>query len=188
MFTKARQMWSWQGAVSRRTFVIAGAVLFALKYLVDSGIAAVFRESWSPLMYLSPRVSPLLHPERAPQVGLTLLGAALPVRVAGVALCARRSRDMGVHPFWAGLFFLPFFHFVFFSCSLSPHRTRRAHPPSTVARIASPNTWSPSRRVSCFVRFRRALSRRFYTASIALQLKSCRNRRPCGGPSMGCPG
>lgn len=119
--------WSWQGAIGRGRFVLLGALLFAVKYGIDSAIAAGFGTAWSPLMYLSPRVSPLLQPGEAPTFWLALLAGALPFIAAGVALCARRLRDMGVSPFWCGLFFLPFLHWAFFAVlAATPSRAPRA--------------------------------------------------------------
>ncbi len=107
-------LWSFQGRVTRRQYVLAGVALLAIKYGLDSAVAAAFGRGWSPLMYVSPRVSPLLQPEAAPAFWLALLAVALPFIAAGVALSARRLRDMGHSPFWCGLFFLPFLHWVFF--------------------------------------------------------------------------
>ena len=107
-------LWSWQGVVSRGMFVLAGVALFCVKFPLDYLISRSFGQPWGILSYLSPRVSPLLHMKDNPQYWMTLMLAALPFVAAGMALCARRLRDMGVSPFWAGLFLLPFLHFVFF--------------------------------------------------------------------------
>src|SRR5262249_14761249 len=104
----ALDLWSWQGVASRRAYVLAGAALFAVKYPLDWGVSAFFDRPWNPLMYLSPRVSPLFKFNDHPAYWFTLLAVALPFAAAGVSLSARRLRDVGVHPFWAGLFFLPF--------------------------------------------------------------------------------
>ena len=107
-------LWSWQGVVSRAVFVLAGVALFAVKFPLDYLISRSFGQPWGLLSYLSPRVSPLLRFGDQPEYWMTLMLAALPFIAAGMALCARRLRDMGVSPFFAGLFLLPFLHFAFF--------------------------------------------------------------------------
>lgn len=107
-------LFSWQGRVSRGEYVLAGTVLFAIKYAIDSGVAALFGRPWNPLMYVSPRVSPLLQPGADATFWVALLAVALPFIAAGVSLTARRLRDAGIHPFWCGLFFMPFAHFAAF--------------------------------------------------------------------------
>jgi uncharacterized membrane protein YhaH (DUF805 family) len=108
------RLWSFEGRIGRAEYVATGAALFAVKYSIDLLIAARFGRAWSPLMYLSPRVSPLTTADPREAFWLWLLVAALPFIAAGIALSARRLRDMGYSPFWAGLFLLPFLHFLFF--------------------------------------------------------------------------
>lgn len=110
----ALDLWSFEGRVTRREFLVAGAALFAVKYVLDAAVARAFGEPWNPLMYFSPAVSPLLRAGEFPAFWLALLAVALPFIAAGVSLCARRLRDMGFPPFWCGLFFLPFLHWLFF--------------------------------------------------------------------------
>ena len=110
----ALQLWSWEGVVSRRAYLVAGLVLFAVKYPLDWLVSLSFDRPWNVLMYLSPRVSPLLKLADHPAYWMALVAVALPFVAAGTALSARRLRDMGVHPFWAGLFFLPFLNLAFF--------------------------------------------------------------------------
>jgi uncharacterized membrane protein YhaH (DUF805 family) len=105
---------AFEGRIGRRAFVAAGGALLGLKLLVDAAISAGFGEPWTPLIYLSPRVSPLLHPREAPVYWLVLAVAALPFIVLGLRLCAARLRDVGVNPLWCGVFFAPFIHYVFF--------------------------------------------------------------------------
>ncbi|MBI3726098.1 DUF805 domain-containing protein [bacterium] len=110
----ALDLWSWEGRVTRKQYLAAGFVLFVIKYAMDAGVSLAFEKRWTPLMYLSPEQSPLLRPGEAPGYWIALLFVALPFIAAGVSLSARRLRDMGVNPFWCGLFFLPFLHWVFF--------------------------------------------------------------------------
>ncbi len=127
----ALDLWSWQGRVTRLQYLIAGACLFAAKYPLDLLVSVKFHHEWNPLMYVSPKVSPLLHAGTSPAYWLTLFAVALPFVAAGVSLSARRLRDMGVHPFWAGLFFLPFFHFAFFLVLAAAPSHREPEPAPT---------------------------------------------------------
>lgn len=127
----ALDLFSWSGRVSRRAYVLAGVCLFAVKYLVDLAVAHAFRQDWNPLMYLSPRVSPLFRFGEQPRYWLALLAVALPFMYAGLSLTVRRLRDMGVSPFWAGLFFAPFVHFCFFA-ALAFTPAPAATPPAPV--------------------------------------------------------
>ena len=137
----ALQFWSWEGVVSRQAYLVAGLVLFAVKYPLDWLVSRAFDRPWNLLMYLSPRVSPLLKLAEHPAYWMALIAVALPFIAAGTALSARRLRDMGVHPFWAGLFFLPFLNLAFFLVLAaapsreplphvegSPYRDTRADP------------------------------------------------------------
>src|SRR5207237_2115569 len=107
-------LFSWNGRVTRLQYLLAGVVLFAIKYPIDWGVSAEFGRTWNPLMYVSLRVSPIFQADVPPAYLVALLAAALPFMWMGVSLSARRLRDMGVSPFWAGLFFLPLLQFAFF--------------------------------------------------------------------------
>lgn len=110
----ALDLFSFEGKVTRRQYLAAGVILLALKYAIDLAISHVFNEPWNPLMYVSPRVSPLLRSDVSRSYLITLLAAALPFMWMGVSLTVRRLREAGLSSFWAGLFFLPFLHFAFF--------------------------------------------------------------------------
>lgn len=111
----AFDLFSWSGRVTRRQYVVAGVVLFAIKYAIDWLVSRQFGQPWNPLMYVSLRLSPLFATRDLPRGYLAaLLLVAAPFVWAGVSLSARRLRDMGVHPFWCGLFFFPLFHYAFF--------------------------------------------------------------------------
>ena len=57
----ALDLFRFDGRVTRKQYVAAGASLFALKYPGDHLISHAFGHAWNPLMYVSPRVSPLMH-------------------------------------------------------------------------------------------------------------------------------
>ncbi len=121
----AVDFWSPRGRVTRLQYLLTGVVLFVIKYGLDLAISMRFGRDWSPLMYLSPRLNPLwASGAPLPRAYVTaLFVVAAPFAWAGVVLSARRLRDMGVHPFWAGLFFLPFLHWAFFAVlAVAPSR------------------------------------------------------------------
>jgi uncharacterized membrane protein YhaH (DUF805 family) len=127
----ALDLFSWDGRVSRREYLLAGLLLFAVKYPVDLLISTLNHHPWTPLMYVSPRVSPLLHFGENRIYWLELMVWALPFIWAGVSLTARRLRDVGVSPFWSGLFFFPFVHFALFAAlAIAPAKTVAAAPPT----------------------------------------------------------
>lgn len=110
----ALDLFSFDGRVSRKAYVAAGIALLAIKYPIDLLVSKAFDRPWNPLMYVSQRVSPLLDSVTPRTYLIALAAVSLPFLWAGISLSARRLRDMGVHPFWAGLFLLPFVHFAFF--------------------------------------------------------------------------
>lgn len=141
------ELWSFRGTVSRTGYVVAGVVLLAIKYGLDLAVSMRFGRDWSPLMYLSPKLHPMWS-GAVPKAGYigALLVVAAPFAVAGVVLSARRLRDMGVNPFWAGLFFLPFLHWAFFVVlAIAPPRAMPAPAASDPYRG---ETEPPSRPVS----------------------------------------
>ncbi len=124
----ALDLFSWQGRVSRKGYLLAGILLFAIKYPLDFAVSMAFKQPWNPLMYLSPRVSPFGREVPAGYM-VALLALAAPFIYMGLSLTVRRLRDMGVSPFWAGLFFLPFLHFAFFAVLVfTPPATEPAGP------------------------------------------------------------
>lgn len=127
--------------VGRGAFVAWGLALFVLKCVLDWQVSSAFGETWTPLIYFSPRVSPLFHPNESPRYWLALLAVALPFLVAGVRLCAGRLADMGVRPLWCGLFLAPFVHWAFFLVlAFAPPGRRESAP----AEATGPPDGSPA--------------------------------------------
>lgn len=127
----ALDLFRFEGRVTRRQYVAAGVVLFAIKYAIDHLVSFAFGHPWNPLMYISPRLSPLYHFAADARYWVTLTLVALPFLWMGLSLTARRLRDVGVSPFWAGLFLAPFVHFVLFAAlAFAPSRAEAPASPS----------------------------------------------------------
>ncbi len=131
-----RDLWRWEGALDRGPFVLAGAILFAIKYNLDRLIAeGIFhRPRWSIFEYPIP-----FHQQTVPlQDDLpffaTLMVVALPFIWAGAALTVRRLRSAGL-PIWLVVFFFPPFInlFFFLLLALLPSKAQRETPPQADA-------------------------------------------------------
>jgi uncharacterized membrane protein YhaH (DUF805 family) len=124
-------LWSWNGTVSRRAYLLAGIALTAFKYPIDVLISVAFDQPWGPLMYFTLRVSPLFSHALPRPYLFALAVVSLPFLAAGVSLSARRLRDMGVHPLWCGLLLLPLLHWVFIlALVVCPPSRPAAHAPT----------------------------------------------------------
>lgn len=105
-----RLWFTFESRVDRRTYLVHGAGLMALKYAVD--VAVVWAGSgtlWTPLDYLQP----LLFFERthlsdaAPFVAPALALWTLPFLWVGVTMTIRRLLDAGRSAWWSLFFFVP---------------------------------------------------------------------------------
>jgi len=113
--------------VDRRTYLLHGAALTALKLGVD--VLAVFfvtGQLWTPLDYVSPMFSVRGHLYPKPE---WLLGAmavwALPFLWIGISMSLRRALDAGISPWIALLFFVPYLNWVLIcALALAPSRPR----------------------------------------------------------------
>jgi uncharacterized membrane protein YhaH (DUF805 family) len=99
------------GTLSRSRYLLIGAVLFLVKYALDSTVASGYGRPWSPLNYLvwPDRSSVLVFdlPEADRQFGLTMLAIALPFIWIGVTLTLQRLRDAQLPLALVVLFFIP---------------------------------------------------------------------------------
>jgi uncharacterized membrane protein YhaH (DUF805 family) len=128
-----RDLWRWDGKVTRKTYVLVGLIGFAIKHNVDRLVAARFLRSvgsaglfsyffnyWAPLG----TAARLTHLSVAEARFLTtMLLVSVPFIWVGVAMTVRRLRDAG-QPVWlVVLFFAPFVNLLFFAalCALPPH-------------------------------------------------------------------
>ncbi len=112
-------LWTWKGVIDRVPYLLTGAVLFLVKFAIDSAIAAnVFGRSWSPVNYLVwpndrvLRVFELDDPER--WFSLTMLLVSLPFIWTGVILSLHRLRAVGLPLGLIILFFVPLVNLILF--------------------------------------------------------------------------
>lgn len=127
--------------VSRRDYLVSGAVLMALKYALDNAIVYGFTgRVWPPWAYLVPSLALRQSTVSAtPTTAYALLGfAALPFLWVGLSMSVRRAADAGKSP-WLGLgFLLPVVNYIVIAVlSLLPSQAQ-AHwaPPATPFRPA----------------------------------------------------
>ena len=109
-------VWSWQGRIGRRRYLLNGLVLLALKHNIDRVLAAAFGYRWSIFNYWvfdSPAgIEEVTYSDAKFYAVLVLV--ALPFVWIGTVLTLRRLRDAG-WPLWLViLFFLPFLNLIFF--------------------------------------------------------------------------
>ncbi|HEV8375568.1 MAG TPA: hypothetical protein VGR38_04955 [Candidatus Polarisedimenticolia bacterium] len=120
--------------LSRLPYLAAGSGLFALKFLLDALLARLYHQPYSPLIYVSPADSPLVHPPEEPGYWLAMWALALPFIAAGLILTLRRLRDARVPQGLVFLFFVPFLNLLFFLvCALLPSRGSPEAPTSRSA-------------------------------------------------------
>lgn len=102
--------------ISGRAYLLAGITLAAVKFGLDSLVAARFAYHWTPLHYWFPHASVGIFSVPAEArlfyVSLTLL--SVPFVILGVLLTLRRLRTLGLEPRLVLLFFAPFVNVPFF--------------------------------------------------------------------------
>ena len=93
--------------VPRRTYLITGLGLMALKYLVEAlTVYAVTRRVWTPLDYFSPSVA-RFHDLPSSALAWAIAAWSIPFIWIGVSMTARRALDAGHSAKLALLFFVP---------------------------------------------------------------------------------
>jgi len=109
-------LFTWEGRVERLPYFLAGTVLVAVKYVIDSSVAAHFGESWRIWNYfLPPRDASLFGlGGRQPELYGILWAIAIPFFWIGIALTLRRLRDAGKPAAWIFLFFVPLANLALF--------------------------------------------------------------------------
>lgn len=112
-------LWDLDRAIDRGPYLLAGVLLFLVKFAIDWTIAALgFGQPWSPVNYLIwpndrvLRIFELDDPER--WFSLTMLVVSLPFIWVGVVLTLQRLRAAGLPPALVVLFFVPLVNLLLF--------------------------------------------------------------------------
>lgn len=143
-------IWTWNGRVSRSTYVIAGFLGFAIKHNLDRLLAHESGLQWHLWNYWfvlegSTRPYSLASPSR--QFLAALLLTALPFIWIGVTMTVKRLRDAG-QPHWLTiLFFAPVVNLLFFAVlSVLPSREVLGASPAAAKTGRAPSSFLPKSR------------------------------------------
>jgi uncharacterized membrane protein YhaH (DUF805 family) len=142
MGIKISDLWHPDGKIDRGSYLIWGAILFAVKYNLDRLVALYyFHRSWSLFSYLA-------LPSEARVISLTgndktfygtLLAMAIPFICVGVFLTLRRLRAVQIPTWLVVFFFVPLVNILFFLILATlPSREetgKEVYEPSKVKRI-----------------------------------------------------
>jgi uncharacterized membrane protein YhaH (DUF805 family) len=110
-------LFTWQGRVSRLTYLLSGTMLALLKYSVDGLAARHFGVLWRLWSYIYNPLPPtaLLGANRDEfRLYFALWAIAIPFFWVGVSLTRRRLRDAGKGAGWILLLFVPYANFALF--------------------------------------------------------------------------
>jgi len=102
-------------AVPRRTYLLVGLLLFALKYSVDLALSAAFASHpFGPFTYFNPLLSQRMEAlgECPTWLPMVLFAWALPFIWIGVSMSARRAVDAGQQPWLSLLFLVPILNYL----------------------------------------------------------------------------
>jgi uncharacterized membrane protein YhaH (DUF805 family) len=127
-------LFSFEGRITRTQYLLTGAILLALKFLIDHTVAAHFGEPWKIWTYFVPPTDFTIFGlgARHPNLYLILWAIAIPFFWIGIALTLRRLRDAGLRLGWVLLFFVPVANLFFFLyLSLVPSAETIESVPST---------------------------------------------------------
>jgi uncharacterized membrane protein YhaH (DUF805 family) len=110
-----RFLFTLDGRVDRKTYLVYGLALAAVKYSGDASIVALLTSQfWFPGNYLRSASALVTVPAAAAPSWLMPMLAlwTLPFMWIGIALTLRRARDAGWSPWWALAFFIPFANYI----------------------------------------------------------------------------
>jgi uncharacterized membrane protein YhaH (DUF805 family) len=119
-------LFTFQGRVTRRRYLLLGAFFLVLKFVIDSAVAAHFGHPWHIWNYVIPPPDITLFGLAGPQrrFYLVLWAIAVPFFWIGISLTVRRLRDAAMRLGWLFLFFVPGANFtLFLYLSLAPGRS-----------------------------------------------------------------
>lgn len=114
---KLANLFRWTGQVDRRTYLLTGVSLFAVKFALDCLVSyGIFGQPWTPINYLifPTQVVRLTELSGADQLfSAALLFVALPFICIGTAFTLRRLRDAGLPVLLVPFFFFPVLNLLF---------------------------------------------------------------------------
>jgi uncharacterized membrane protein YhaH (DUF805 family) len=107
---------TWEGRVQRLPYFLAGAILGAIKFVIDRTVAAHFGETWQVSNYVFPSLHFTVFDDGRGHGELYILlwAIAIPFFWVGIALTLRRLRDAGKSAAWVFLFFFPLANLAMF--------------------------------------------------------------------------
>jgi len=116
MDLKFSQLTNWKGEVSRRTYLVWGLILFAVKYNLDRLIAIRMDRTWYITDYFIQ--ADKLGVQQLSESDQTFFGIllvqSLPFIWFGTVLCVKRLRNTGLPSWLVIFFFIPFINFLLF--------------------------------------------------------------------------
>jgi hypothetical protein len=128
-----RNLWTWEGTLSRGAYARIGVAAFAIKYVFDYFAASiVFGRPWTFVNYWIPvsqaiRITSLSFADA--RFLLIMLALSFPFIWVGVVCTLKRLRDAGMPLGWVFLFFLPIMNLAFFFLvCLLPRRVPQNKP------------------------------------------------------------
>jgi uncharacterized membrane protein YhaH (DUF805 family) len=130
-FTLLERLFGMTAPVDRKSYVLSGVSLMALKYAIDALIAYVFvQKLLPPTMYLLPSLAmrdAALGSNIPSSMHALTAAFSLPFMWVGVSMSIRRARDAGLSP-WVGTVFLaPIFNLLLMTLlSVLPSKTEEA--------------------------------------------------------------
>ena len=141
-------LWTCRGKIDRAPYIVAGVLLFAIKFAIDWTIANVFfGENWSPINYL---IWPNHRVVRALEVGperdfsLTMLAVSLPFIWMGVNLTMNRLRSAQLPLLIIVLFFVPLVNLLLFSILVVLPKREAQEPKSIDADLCDEPASAPA--------------------------------------------
>lgn len=110
-----KDLWSWQGTVSRKKYCHIGVLLFALKYNIDRFIVLRFFQKYFTVLDYYKTLGGIEITEEKLPIIYTLVLWSIPFLWTGVVLTIRRLRDCQLPLPLLAFFFLPFVNLLFFA-------------------------------------------------------------------------
>lgn len=141
MGIKISDLWHPDGKIDRGSYLLWGAILFAVKYNLDRLVAwKIFHRDWSLFSYLVlPSEARINSLGDAKSFYGTLLAMAIPFICVGVFLTLRRLRAIQLPTWLVVFFFIPFINVLFFLILATlPSRqegAKETFEPSNIKRI-----------------------------------------------------